>query len=152
MTTRREEFIEGMSYTLENMKVEWCKLVTPDEFEGKKKWCLNIMLTDKLAEDMSEAGMNVKFTKEDTPRPFVVAYRYTETKKGKAIPMPRCFDEAGLEMDGATIGNGSVCDINVNSQYCTVAGKEHCPLRLDSVVVKELVVYNKEGGESPFGS
>jgi len=151
MTTRREEFVDGMSYTLKNMKVEWCKLVTPDEFEGKKFWTLMVMLPSSLAESMAEAGMNVKFTKDDTPRAYIQAKRNCKTKKGKQLTAPIVRDEDGEEIDGNIVGNGSVCDLNVNSRYCTVGGREHCPLRLDSVTVKKLVVYNAEGGESPFG-
>jgi len=150
MTTRREEFINGMSFTLESLEVIWCKLVTPDEFEGKKRWKLTAILPDALADSMEKAGMNVKVTKEDVPRRCIDSYRNCVTRKGKTLSMIKVMDESGAEIDGAIVGNGSVCDLNVSARYCTVGGKEHCPLRLDSVIVKKLVPYNVKGGESPF--
>ena len=152
MTTRREEFIEGMSYTLKDQKVQWCNLVTPDEFEGKKFWKLTIVLNSALAESMAEAGMPVKFTKDDTPLSILVVKRNCKTKKGKELAMPKVFDENGEEIDGSMVGDGSICDVNVTSRYVTVGGKEHCPTYLDSVTVKKLVVKNLGGGESPFGA
>ncbi len=148
MKNRREEFIEGLSYTLKDQKVIWCKLVEPDEFEGKLFWKLTILLDKKLAKAMEDCGMNVKETKDDPPRLIISAKKNCETKKG-SLTAPSVLDESGEPLDGSLIGDGSICDVNVYSRYVMVGGREHCPMYLDSIVVKELVT-NEVGGESPF--
>lgn len=95
---------------LMNVKVKWAKLVTPDEYKGKKKWSVNIYpSTDEQWKELTEAGVRVRKEK-DTGVEFILGQRNCITTRGEAVTPPQVVDIYRNPFNGQ-IGNGSVCNI-----------------------------------------
>ena len=93
-----------------NVKVKWAKLVTPDDYKGKKKWVVNIYpSTDEQWKELTEAGVRVRQEK-DTNVEYVIGQRNCITTKGEVVTPPQVVDIYRNPFNGQ-IGNGSICNI-----------------------------------------
>ncbi len=150
----KQEFIEGMPYTLSNMEIRHAHLKRTDTpvFEGKpgkEKWYVDALVEPAMAQSMLDSGMKVKPFSEDDPQQYIRATRLVKTTKGKAMKPPKITDmETGEPIDGDTIGDGSIVNLKVYSKYCKVMGQMYCPVRLNEVEVVKLVEYSRSDGES----
>jgi hypothetical protein len=95
---------------LMNVKVKWAKLVTPDDYKGKKKWVVNIYpSTAEQWKELNAAGVRVRQEK-DGGTEYILGQRNTVSLKGEAVSPPDVVDIYKRPFRGV-IGNGSTCNI-----------------------------------------
>ena len=122
----------------------WCKLDTPDEYLGDKRWCLNLGFDEESRKKFDAIGSLLKI-KTVVGGEGVTFRRDCEKKiKGELVT----FDPPRVEMWDKeeqkyvdfddNIGNESKVKVNVQF-YDTVKGRAH---RLCSVTVLEHTPYN----------
>ena len=150
--TVRKEFIKGKIFPIMNVDIEWAHVTKPDTQFGKSQWEITMRLPEKLANDMLDAGFNVKkksdgkkFKKGDEDYFFIVAYRKTQTSKGVKLDPPKVFERDGQTLYTGLIGNGSKCNVKISAKYLEISGETKLPCRLVSIQVVDLVAYGNDG-------
>ena len=131
-----------------NVKIQWAKLATPDEYKGSKKFKLEMYFETKEELDKSEVykaeNFNVR-TKNDK----VILGMSKEFSKAKHVGPDGtiCIEVVGP--DGVTpfteeLGNGTIVNINGTAKKWDVTDK--VTLYIGEVQVVEHVVYTGGGG------
>ena len=118
---------------------KWAKLQTPDEYNGEKKWKINVYLTKNEQKQFKESGLKLKLKEDDDgvyvtfSRPLEVKYPNGDVREFQA---PEVID-AELNPIDTLIGNGSTVTAKVEV-FDSNFGIAH---RLDKVRVDNLVKY-----------
>jgi hypothetical protein len=131
-----------------NVKVQWAKLSTPDEFRGSKKFKLEMYFESADELEKSEVYKTENFnvrTKNDKVI-LGMSKDFDKAKFRGADGLP-CIQVVGP--DGVTpftddIGNGTVVNINGTAKKWDVSDK--VTLYIDEVQVVEHVAYAGGGG------
>lgn len=108
--------LQGTSY--------WAKVIgepTFNKFENANEWTFDIAISDDAVVKLKEAGAGpyVKEPKNGEDhggRPFLRFKRREINRDGTKAKPFRVVDKAGIEWDGALIGNGSVLNVKFNLQ------------------------------------
>lgn len=136
----KEIFMSGekVRHTLKDVVLEHPHLDRPDtRFDEDGPYKVNAIISDDMAKDMLEIGFNVK--KKDSGEHFVVC------KRKQGLGRPPVAGPSGA-IEPATVGNGSMANLDVTTYKVTVGGKVHLPLYLDAVNITDYVEYTG-GGE-----
>lgn len=141
----KEKFMSGekIRHTLKDVILEHPHLDRPDtRFDEDGPYKVNAIISDSMAKDMKEIGFNVKM-KED-------GQHYVICKRKQGLGRPPVVNSEGMALEPASIGNGSLADVDVTTYPVTVGGKTHLPLYLDAVTVTDFVEYGGGERESLF--
>jgi len=120
---------------------QWAKLKEPDEFNGEKKWKIDLFMDKGELAEYKKSGLKLKIKEDDGGNKFVTFNRpVLKEIKGelKEFEPPKLFDKDHTPID-VLVGNGSKVTVKVES-YDTKMGTGH---RLLAVRVDELVEYSK---------
>lgn len=127
------------AFPLKNVILQHPHLDVPDtKFDAVGAFKVNAILSEDVANDMAAVGFNVK-TNDDGQK-FVVAKRKPD------LGAPPVVDEEGEPVNAATIGNGTIADLDVSTKYWNVGSRPSQALYLTKVTITDHVVY--DGGES----
>ena len=143
------------SVVLKNAELLWAKLdeKNPASPFGTPIWEVQVRTRDKAqAEAWKKEGVNMKPGDDDEG-----IYYYANVKK-KAI-----FEKTGdparpvvvvdgqlMPLDGTTIGNGSIGNVQVLTRPYDVAGKKGISVQLKAIQVSRLVEYSGGGAGLAF--
>ena len=130
-----------------NVKVKWIKLDPSnpeDGFNGGDPiWTLNAYVGEELTQKWMDDGFAKKVRKDDEGF-FIKLKRKTLWPSGDAQNPVKVVDEFGDPIDGATVGNGSVVNIQYNTFQTKFGNPGHS---LQAVQVIELVKYEGNGAQ-----
>lgn len=93
---------------LYNVKVMFPKLVTPDNFKGKKSWKVNIYPMPDQMDDLKAEGVRIRTDKAGNE--YIIGQRNCISKKGEKVSPPEVVDMFKQPFD-RQVGNGSICNI-----------------------------------------
>lgn len=93
---------------LYNVKVMFPKLVTPDDYKGKKAWKVNIYPKADQLDDLRNAKVRIRTDKEGVE--YIVGQRNCISKKGEKVSPPEVVDMFKRTFVGQ-VGNGSICNV-----------------------------------------
>lgn len=120
---------------------KWAKLKTPDEYNGVKKWKINVYLNKNELKQLKDSGLRLK-VKEDEDGSFVTFNRDVEKDFGgevKSFEPPQILDSSNEPID-VLVGNGSTVTAKV-AVFDSAMGKAH---RLEKVRIDNLVEFVQE--------
>lgn len=121
---------------------KWAKVYEPDEFNGEKKWKIDVYLNKAGLKDLKDSGLKLKVREDDEGNRYVTFNRplFKEIKgELKEFEPPRILDADGKTPITDLIGNDSIVTVKVQA-YDTSMGMGH---RLEAVRVDELKRYEK---------
>jgi len=150
---KEESFIKGRTITLEGIKVQYCHLGDPDTKYKKKMWTCTLRLEEEMAKSMKAVGFNVRNTKDlkrfkegDAEYFFLKCYSLCNKSDGTEMRPPFVKGRDGsTDIDGNTVGDGSLVNIKLWCKYMEVDGETHLPPYINGVQVLELVEKNNGG-------
>jgi len=151
MATHNPKFDEKVKFVIKDTALVYPKLFEDhmDDYEGTLSYKVTCTISKELGEKMAESGFNVKVSEDDEY--FVDAKRKYKLKDGTIMPPPEIVFKDGTRFDKAVhgmIGNGTIADVHVTAQYIKVGKVTHLPARIFKVVIKNLVPYESDAGES----
>lgn len=146
---------KGVSVELKGVKLFYAKL-TPDNvdnYEGKLRYKVTVLLDKALGQKFEDAGMNVKTT-EDGDK-IIDCFSNVKYKDGNERKPPIVVFEDGRVYDPAVdgfIGNETVANVDVIIKYVKVGKNYHLPLYLNKVTIIDFIPYGapKEDVEDIF--
>lgn len=139
-----------MLITMEG-KLKWTRVVTPEEYEGKKSWSTTIYPNDagvmKVMEIKAEGVKNNLKKDMETGEWFIKFSRPVEVKKKdkvvKVLTPPVVTDADGNVIDGDTVGNGSEAIITLDLyEHAVKGGGKSKAARLESIKITKLEAYD----------
>lgn len=125
---------------------QWAKLKEPDEYNGEKKWKIDLLMDKGELAELKKTGLKLKVKETEDGAKFVTFNRpvFKEIKgELREFDPPKLFDKEHAPLD-CLVGNGSAVTVKVEA-YDTQMGKGH---RLLAVRVDELVPYEKTNPDS----
>jgi hypothetical protein len=124
---------------------QWAKLKEPDEYNGEKKWKIDLFMERDELKALKATGVTLKVRENEEGRKYVSFNRpVLKEIKGelREFDPPKLFDHAHQPLD-CLVGNGSKVTVKIET-YDTKMGMGH---RLLAVRVDELVPYEKTDTE-----
>jgi hypothetical protein len=131
------------SYLYFSGPCKWAKVYDPDDFNGEKKWKIDVFLNKAGLKDLKDAGLKLKVKEDDEGNRYVTFNRpvFKEIKgELKEFDPPRVLDKDGKTPITDLIGNDSIVTVKVQA-YDTTMGMGH---RLEAIRVDELKKYEKQ--------
>lgn len=132
-------FIDGI--------LSWCRVVSPEEYEGDRFWSCTIHPTPESLEkvrDLQARGIMNKM-KKDEDGYYIKFKRPTERRKrdGGLIPFepPKVYNSEKQIIDGLRVGNGSAGTLKLEV-YGGDKPRRYLAARLDSIMISSLVDYD----------
>lgn len=132
---------------------KWAKVYEPDDFQGERKWKIDVYLDKRQLKELKESGIKLKVREDEEGGKFVTFTR-AMFKEGKDKNLKEYTPPRILAADSKTeitdlIGNGSEVTVKIET-YDTSLGKGS---RLAAVRVDKLVKFERaeeDNGERDF--
>jgi len=149
--TKNEAFEgKGMKFTMFAAPIMFAKITEEnmDDYEGKLRFKVTIVVDSEMGPKMEENGFNVK--QDDDGNYLVDAYKLRITGKGddmKTNGPPDVVFADGTKWDykeHGGIGNGTIADVEVFAKYVKVGKEWRLPLYLNKIILVDFVAYNPE--------
>jgi hypothetical protein len=138
------------SIVIRKAELFWAKLDQPvNPFNAPHPhWELQIRTRDKAeAKKWKDSGMNANLKEDDSGTYYQVNLkRKAFTKDGKPRDPVKVVDGELMPLDGATLGNGSVGNVQVDTYPYTMNGKDGIGFSIKAVQVTKLVEYKGGNG------
>ena len=136
--------MEKRNYKIEGVELNWAKLDKPVSPFGTLQWELQIATTDAAkAEELKANFFNVK----EKDGKFIVSLKRKAVKSDGSNNTPvRVVDSKLNEINGSTIGNGSVGNVIVFQYPYETAGRSGIASSLSGVQVTSLMEYTPGTG------
>lgn len=138
------------SIVIRNAELFWAKLDQPvNPFNAPQPhWELQIRTRDKAeAKKWKDAGMNASLKEDDNGTFYQVNLkRKAFTKDGTPRDPVKVVDGQLMPVDGATLGNGSVGNVQLDTYKYTMNGKDGIGFSIKAVQVTKLVEYKGGNG------
>jgi hypothetical protein len=125
-----------IKFPLKNVILRHIHLEKPDNhFDpgGDGKFSVCAIIPEDVAEDMKACGFNVK--------KFEDGENYVKATRKPALGKTTVMDHLGGTVSNATIGNGSVADLDATTKYWNIGGKPSQAIYIEGITVTDLVVY-----------
>jgi hypothetical protein len=120
---------------------KWAKVREPDDYQGDKKWKVDVYLNKDELKQLKASGLSLKIREDDDGK-FVQFSRSVEKEiKGELIKFdpPKVLDKELNPID-SLVGNGSTVTAKI-AVFDTAKGKGH---RLEALRVDELIEFVPE--------
>lgn len=128
---------------------KWAKVYTPDDYNGEKKWKIDVFLSKSDLKDLKATGLKLKVKEEEETGSKYVTFNRPVVKeiKGEMVDFdaPRVLNKDKEDITDL-IGNGSTVTVKV-LVYDSAMGPGH---RLEAVRVDNLVQYSADPQEGEF--
>lgn len=146
---------------LKNVTLHWARLATPEKkyMSEETQWSVNAQVTDSVSRKFLKSQLITKerwmqVDGEDVP---VISFRRDThyRKTGDDRTPVRVVDIYGQDVNGATIGNGTVANIQYSVRDWEYQGRKGRSMELLAVQVLQLVEYaggSTAGDEFDFES
>ena len=136
------------NFNLSNIVCYWVHLdpANPDTAFGNNKWCLEMRLDDEIAAQLKALGFSVgdKTDKDGTvTKNIFKAKKEVMTKSGVAQTPPNVVGPDGKTKwnFAETIGNGTVCNLQLSAKAWPIKGKWKMGCYITGVQVVDHVPY-----------
>lgn len=121
---------------------KWAKVYDPDEYNGERKWKIDVFLNKNEIKSLKESGLKLKVKEDEEGLKFVTFSRpVVKEIKGEMVDFdpPKVLDKDHNPITDL-IGNGSLVTAKV-LVYNSAMGPGH---RLEAVRVDNLVSYDPD--------
>jgi len=138
---------------IRNTELFWAKLDTPvDPFDNGPRWEIQIRTRDKEVRSEWEGhGFKVTLKEDDNGSYYQVNLnRKAFTKKGDQRDPIKCVDAQLMPLEGATIGNGSIGNVQIETYDWEFKGKTGTGFSVKAIQVTKLVEFKRSGGGIEF--
>ncbi len=137
-----------VTFRLNNVDVWWAHLNKPDTAFGNNKYCMEMRLNDETTKQLKDIGFNIndKTDKEgNLIKNIFKAKKEKITSKGKEQDPPKIYEADGKTLTTVDIGNGSVCNVELQAKAWPVGGGWKLGAYINKVQIVKLVPYNSGG-------
>tara|TARA_R110002020_G_scaffold38286_2_gene115211 strand:- start:9984 stop:10547 length:564 start_codon:yes stop_codon:yes gene_type:complete len=140
---------EPRSYRIDNVELNWPKLVQAVSPFNVAQWELQIATTDKaVADKWTENHLTVKKDKNDDSKYIVQLKRKVLRANGKENGKVKVVGRDAKPMDSTNLGNGSKGNVIVYQYPYDTMGRKGIGTSLEAVQILDFVEYQPTGGFS----
>lgn len=142
---------EPRNFRIDNVELNWAKLVTPVSPFGQAQYELQIATTNKAqAEEWKANHLNVKPPKEGSESFTVSLKRKAMKADGSDNGAPRVVGSDAQPIDAGKLGNGSTGNVIIYQMYYKNAGREGISNSLTAVQVTDFQEYTGSADFEPI--
>ena len=142
---------EPRNYRIDNVELNWAKLVTPVSPFGQAQYELQIATTDKTVADEWKANhLNVKEPKGDDGKFTVSLKRKAMKADGSDNGAPRVVGMDAQPIDASKLGNGSTGNVIIYQMYYKNSGREVISNSLTAIQVTDFQEYTGSADFEPI--